>query len=66
MLTNAFDAVGATSGDYYPVDLRGQIDAVNRQVYDGFNNGVYMLALRPVRLPMTMQLPGVFRNARLA
>lgn len=41
MLTSAFDAVGAKPGDYYPADLRRQIDAVNTRVYDGFNNGVY-------------------------
>jgi len=41
MLTDAFDAVGAKPGDYYPAALRAQIDAVNARVYDGFNNGVY-------------------------
>jgi putative glutathione S-transferase len=41
MLNSAFDAVGAEPGDYYPMALRGEIDAVNARVYDTLNNGVY-------------------------
>jgi putative glutathione S-transferase len=41
MLGSAFDALGATPGDYYPQALRGEIDAVNARVYDTVNNGVY-------------------------
>lgn len=41
MLNNAFDAVGAKPGDYYPPDLRVEIDAVNERVYNTVNNGVY-------------------------
>lgn len=41
MFNSAFDAVGATPGDYYPEALREEIDAVNARVYDTVNNGVY-------------------------
>ena len=41
MLTSAFDGVGAAPGDYYPTDLRADIDAVNDVVYPLVNNGVY-------------------------
>ena len=41
MLNSAFDGIGATPGDYYPEELRGEIDAVNKRVYDTLNNGVY-------------------------
>lgn len=41
MLTRAFDGVGALQGDYYPEELRDEIEAVNARVYDGLNNGVY-------------------------
>ncbi|MGH8698384.1 MAG: glutathione S-transferase family protein, partial [Burkholderiales bacterium] len=41
MFNSAFDGVGAAPGDYYPVDLRAEIDAVNERVYATLNNGVY-------------------------
>ena len=41
MLNSAFDGVGALPGDYYPADLRAEIDGVNQRVYDTVNNGVY-------------------------
>lgn len=41
MLGSAFDAVGATPGDYYPAPLRAEIDALNARIYDTLNNGVY-------------------------
>jgi putative glutathione S-transferase len=41
MFNSAFDAVGAWEGDYYPSDLRAEIDALNARVYATVNNGVY-------------------------
>lgn len=41
MLNSAFDGIGALAGDYYPEDLRTEIDAVNQRIYDTLNNGVY-------------------------
>ena len=41
MFNSAFDKVGAKPGDYYPQDLRADIDAINATVYDKVNNGVY-------------------------
>lgn len=41
MFNSAFDDIGALDGDYYPEDLRGEIDAVNARVYETVNNGVY-------------------------
>jgi putative glutathione S-transferase len=41
MLNSAFDGIGAAPGDYYPGDLRVEIDALNARVYDTVNNGVY-------------------------
>ncbi|HEX5789129.1 MAG TPA: glutathione S-transferase family protein [Woeseiaceae bacterium] len=40
MLNSAFDEFAAP-GDYYPAELRDQIDAINDRVYTTVNNGVY-------------------------
>jgi putative glutathione S-transferase len=41
MLNSAFDGLTGSTADYYPEDLRGEIDALNAIVYDTVNNGVY-------------------------
>ena len=41
MFNSAFDAVGAKVGDYYPPDLRSEIDSLNERIYTTVNNGVY-------------------------
>ncbi len=41
MLNTAFDGLGAEAGDFYPADLRSDIDAINERVYSTVNNGVY-------------------------
>src|SRR3546814_2107703 len=39
--SDLFDHVGALPGDYYPQELRAEIDAINARVYETLNNGVY-------------------------
>jgi len=41
MFNSAFDGLGARTGEYYPAPLRDRIDAVNAEVYEAVNNGVY-------------------------
>jgi putative glutathione S-transferase len=41
MFNSAFDGVGAAHGDFYPVELREEIDALNARIYPTVNNGVY-------------------------
>ena len=41
MFNSAFDGVGATPGDFYPAELRADIDALNDRIYSTVNNGVY-------------------------
>lgn len=41
MFNSAFDELGAKPGDYYPAELRSEIDSINDYVYDRINNGVY-------------------------
>jgi glutathionyl-hydroquinone reductase len=41
MFNSAFDRIGAAKGDFYPEDLRPEIDALNARIYATVNNGVY-------------------------
>ncbi len=41
MFNTVFDQIGALPGDFYPQSLRREIDAINDQVYQHVNNGVY-------------------------
>lgn len=41
MLNSAFNGIGAKEGDYTPAELLSEIDAINAEVYDNVNNGVY-------------------------
>jgi len=41
MFNDAFADVGAAGPDFYPEDLRNDIDDVNAVVYETVNNGVY-------------------------
>ncbi|WP_424932170.1 glutathione S-transferase family protein [Amaricoccus macauensis] len=41
MLNSAFDEISGNHEDFYPEELRSEIDSVNDRVYDTVNNGVY-------------------------
>jgi len=41
MLNSAFDAFTNERTDYYPAELRPEIDAINDEVFQNVNNGVY-------------------------
>jgi putative glutathione S-transferase len=41
MLNSAFNQAGASGPDFYPAELRAEIDPVNARIYDTVNNGVY-------------------------
>jgi putative glutathione S-transferase len=41
MLNSAFDTFTNERADYYPAELRGEIDALNATIYGTVNNGVY-------------------------
>lgn len=41
MMNSAFDDLTGNRTDYWPLALRGEIEAINQRIYDGLNNGVY-------------------------
>lgn len=41
MFNTAFDGLTGNAEDFYPAELRDEIDVVNARVYDEVNNGVY-------------------------
>lgn len=41
MFNSAFDGIGAHPEDYFPVELRSDIDSINELIYSNVNNGVY-------------------------
>lgn len=41
MLNGAFDACGDATVNFFPAELRAEMDAINAQVYEHVNNGVY-------------------------
>ena len=41
MFNSAFDAITNDRTNYYPAELRGEIDAINKRVFENVNNGVY-------------------------
>lgn len=41
MLNSQFDDIGAAKGDFYPENLRTEIDVINDKIYHAINNGVY-------------------------
>ena len=60
MFNSAFDEVGATAGDYYPQQLRSEIDLVNEMVYSNINNGVYKAGFATTAFAYTEAVTDIF------
>ncbi|NPD66842.1 glutathione S-transferase family protein [Lichenicola cladoniae] len=60
MLNSAFDAIGATPGDYVPASLLAEIDAVNARVYATVNNGVYRAGFATTQEAYEEAVTGLF------
>jgi putative glutathione S-transferase len=41
MFNTAFDAITGNTHDFWPEEMRGEIEEVNARIYDTLNNGVY-------------------------
>lgn len=42
MFNSAFDGITGNRLDFWPADLRADLEPLNRRIYDSVNNGVYM------------------------
>ena len=60
MLNSAFAALTNERTDYYPPDLRSEIDAVNDLVYPNVNNGVYRAGFATVQAAYEEAFRNVF------
>ena len=52
MLNSAFERFTDVRSDYYPAELRVEIDRINDVIYPNVNNGVTAQASPPRRPPM--------------
>jgi putative glutathione S-transferase len=62
MLNSAFDEWGDRSQDFYPQDLRAEIDRINQIVYDNVNNGVYKCGFAATQEAYDTAFDALFRT----
>jgi glutathionyl-hydroquinone reductase len=60
MLNSAFEAFTDAHTDYYPAELRGEIDRINDTVYSSVNNGVYRAGFATSQEAYEQAARGVF------
>lgn len=60
MFNSAFNGLTGNDLDFYPEELRSEIDAVNTRVYSGFNNGVYKSGFATTQSAYDDAVTGVF------
>lgn len=61
MFNSAFDHLGAKPGDYYPDDLRNEIDGLNDWIYPNVNNGVYKAGFATEQTAYSEEVANVFQ-----
>ncbi|MDP4593749.1 MAG: glutathione S-transferase family protein [Beijerinckiaceae bacterium] len=61
-LNTAFDTITGDNSDYYPPELRGEIDALNDKIYHNVNNGVYRCAFAKSQQAYEDAYDGVFKT----
>jgi putative glutathione S-transferase len=62
MLNSAFNAFTNVHTDYYPEELRGEIDRINDVVYPTVNNGVYRAGFATSQEAYEEAASGVFKT----
>ncbi|PCJ29497.1 MAG: glutathione-dependent reductase [Rickettsiales bacterium] len=60
MFGSEFDAITKNSKDYYPENLRAEIDEVNEFVYENINNGVYKTGFATAQLVYETEVAKLF------
>jgi glutathionyl-hydroquinone reductase len=60
MLNSEFDAFTDVRSDYYPANLRQEIDAINDKVYRNVNNGVYRAGFAEKQEPYDRAFDALF------
>jgi putative glutathione S-transferase len=60
VLNSAFDAFTSIHTDYYPENLRAEIDRINDLVYPNINNGVYRAGFATAQAAYELAFRGVF------
>jgi putative glutathione S-transferase len=71
MFNSEFDDFATNHYDFYPPDLRGEIDTINQLVYERVNNGVYRAGFATAQRPYERAATRLFEtldelDARLA
>ncbi len=62
MFNNAFDELTGSTTDYYPVELRNEIDQLNAKIYETVNNGVYKAGFATSQEAYDEASSGVFKT----
>ncbi len=62
MFNRAFDAWGDASVDFYPEELRAEIDAINARIYETVNNGVYRAGFATRQEPYEAAVEALFET----
>lgn len=62
IFNTAFNALTGNTDDYYPADLRTEIDAVNDRIYPDINNGVYRAGFATTQVAYEAAYDDVFNT----
>ena len=60
MFNSAFDGITKNTDDYYPAVLRSRIDAINTEIYNDINNGVYKTGFSSTQSAYTRSVRSLF------
>ena len=65
MLNSAFNEFTDVKTDYYPENLRGQIDDINESIYHNINNGVYRCGFASTQRAYDIEFDQLFDQLNL-